>query len=276
MNRLEILSTDFKSILKNDAIDLCVIATRHNEHAAQAAAALRAGKHVFVEKPLALTWDELELLIKTHEEIESNALLMVGFNRRFSPAMQILAAELAGRRGPLMINYRLNAGYIPKDHWIQTKVGGGRNIGEACHMYDCFQFLTKNPVTNIQASSIRPENTPYLGNDNFTATLTYGDGSLATLIYTALGPKQGLPKERIEIFCDGEAYLIDDFKTLVKVGVSEPLWQSGEANKGHYNQLVALGESIAKGGDAPIPFSELIETSAVALHVEDLLAGRVN
>lgn len=275
-NRLEVLATDLTEVLEDERVNLLVIATRHKEHAMQAALGLRAGKHVFVEKPLALNWQELEMLIRVREEVgEEGPLLMVGFNRRFSPAMQLLRDRLKNRRSPLMINYRLNGGYISKDHWIQTAMGGGRNLGEACHMYDCFRFLTGSPVTSVQASSIRPGDLPYLRNDNFSVTLTYEDGSLATLMYSALGPKEGLPKERVEVFCDGEAYVIDDYKALIHAGNRVPLWESNEADKGHYAQLCALGEAIAKGTEAPIPFSELIETSAIAIHIEELIAGGV-
>jgi predicted dehydrogenase len=122
---------------------------------------------------------------------------------------------VASRRSPLVIDYRLNAGYIPGDHWVQTAEGGGRNIGEACHMYDAFRALTGAPPTGVTAQTIDPGGTAYFRNDNFAATVTYADGSLASLTYTALGPKN-LPKERIEIFCDGDAYIINDFKQLTR------------------------------------------------------------
>jgi predicted dehydrogenase len=173
-----------------------------------------------------------------------------------------------------MINYRVNARYIPLDHWVHTAEGGGRNIGEACHMYDVFRFLSAAPVKRISALSIDPGNLPYNRNDNFVTTISYSDGSVGTLTYTALGPNDGLAKERIEIFCDGEAYVVDDFKTVTRSSKNEVLWQSNEPDKGHFEQLSRFGDAIAAGGPSPIPLEELIETSAVALHVEDLLHGR--
>jgi predicted dehydrogenase len=180
------------------------------------------------------------------------------------------------RRAPVVIEYRLNAGYIPLDHWVHGPQGGGRNLGEACHMYDVFRFLTGATATSVAAASIDPGTLPYRRNDNFSATIGYEDGSLAHLLYTALGPKTGLGKERIEIFSDGETYIVDDFKRLIKGSDGEVLWQSSEADKGHFEELSRFGDAIAASAPSPIPFDELIETSAVALHVEDLLLGRAD
>lgn len=272
--RLDILATDLQPVLDDPSVQLLVIATRHNEHARQVLAGLRAGKHVFVEKPLAVTWDELDEVVEVYQALADRPMLMVGFNRRFSPALQMLVGLLAQRRSPLLVNYRLNGGFIPADHWIQTDAGAGRNIGEACHMYDVFRFLAGCPVEDIQARSIAPGQTAYLRNDNFCATLAYRDGSVGNLIYTALGPKKGLPKERIEVFCDGEAYLVDDYKTLIRTSDGEVLWKSEAADKGHAEEISRWGDALAGEGATPIPFEEIIESSAVALHVEDLLFGR--
>ena len=174
----------------------------------------------------------------------------------------------------MIINYRLNGGYIPPESWIQDSQGGGRNLGEACHMYDAFRFLTDAPVASISATSINPGSLPYFHNDNFSAAVSYGDGSLGNLIYTALGPKQGLPKERIEIFCDGEAYVIDDYKQLTRARDSAILWECSEADKGHFEELSRFGDSIANGTKPPIPFDQIAETTAVALHIEYLIHGR--
>src|SRR5262249_61747771 len=191
--------------------------------------------------------------------------LLAGSNRRFSPALQMLRERLADRRSPLVIQYRLNAGYIPLDHWIQGPQGGGRNIGEACHMYDVFRFLAGAPARSIDAAAIDPGALPFRRDDNFAATITYDDGSVATLTYTALGPKGGLGKEHLTVFVDGEAFVVDDFKKLTRGSDGAVLWQSGEADKGHYEELSRLGDAIAGGAAAPIPFDEIVETSSVAL-----------
>lgn len=272
--QVEVLSTDLGDVLRDPDFDLAVIATRHCEHAAQVVACLQAGKHVFVEKPLALTWEELDRVEAAHREADGSSLIMVGFNRRFSPAVLKLQEIIARRMTPLVIHYRVNGGYIPLDHWVQGRDGGGRNLGEACHMYDTFRAIVGSPVASVQARAINPADLPYLRTDNFTAALSYGDGSLANLVYTSLGPKQGLPKERIEVFVDGEAYVIDDFKSLTRCSDGAVLWSSAEADKGHAEELSRFGEAIAQGGAAPIPFEQLIETSAVALHVNELLLGK--
>jgi len=272
--RVEVLTSNIDDVLVDAGFDLIVIATRHHEHASQVVRALRAGKHVFVEKPLAITWTELDEVSATYGGLAEKPLLLVGFNRRFSPAMQILKRKVAERRAPLVIEYRLNGGYIPLDHWVQTEQGGGRNIGEACHMYDVFRSLAGSPAVSIAAEAIDPGSLPYRRNDNFSASIRYEDGSLAHLVYTSLGPKSGLPKERVEVFSDGEAYVVDDYRSLIRASDAAVLW-SGEQDKGHFEELSRFGDAIASGGESPIPFDELVETTAVALHVEDLLMGRV-
>lgn len=274
--RLEILATDLNDVVAREDVDLVVISTRHDRHAEQAVTALRAGKHVFVEKPLALTWEQLDEVQRALDERPNGALLMVGFNRRFAPASKALRQALAGRAAPMIINYRLNGGFIPRDSWIQGDEGGGRNLGEACHMYDFFRSLTGAPVTSISASSIDPSRSNYLANDNFVATLTYADGSLATLVYSANGPKTGLPKERVEVFCDGKAYVLDNYLSVCEYPSGNVIWSSTDGDKGHYEELSRFGDAIANGAEAgPITIEEILETTAVSLHIEDLLQGRI-
>ncbi|MDD5757818.1 MAG: bi-domain-containing oxidoreductase [Desulfobulbaceae bacterium] len=274
-NQVEIFASELDEVLADSSIDFVVISTRHSEHANQVIASIKAGKHVFVEKPLALSWDELDRVNQAYVGLKEPPLVMVGFNRRFAPAINALRVETSQRRSPLIINYRLNGGYIPLDHWIQTAQGGGRNIGEACHMYDLFRSLTAAPVVAVNAAAISPGTLPYLPNDNFCATLTYDDGSVANLVYTALGPKQGLGKERIEVFCDGEAYLVDDFKSLVRSSDNKVLWHSEVVDKGHFEELTRFGDAIAGLCDVPIPWGEIIETTAVSLLIEDQIFGRI-
>ncbi|CAG0992678.1 scyllo-inositol 2-dehydrogenase (NAD(+)) [Myxococcaceae bacterium] len=272
--RVEVVTTDLDVVLADPEFDFVVIATRHQNHAELVARCLEAGKHVFVEKPLCLSWKELDLVASTFRRLSDPPQLLVGFNRRFSPAMQELSKALAGRTSPLMIRYRMNAGYIPLDHWVHGAEGGGRNLGEACHMYDCFRFLARAPIASIDATAIDPGERPYLRNDNFAVTLRYGDGSVATLLYTAMGPKQGVAKEHVEVFCEGEAYSIDDYRTLGRGSDGTVLWKSGSQDKGHFDELSSWGDAVALGSAPPIPVEEIFETSAVALHVEDLLHGR--
>lgn len=273
-NQVEVLATDIDAVLRDPGIALAVIATRHNRHAEQVTAALASGKHVFVEKPLAITWQELDGVIAAWRALPEPRLLMVGFNRRFSPAIEALAAALPAGRGPLVMQYRVNGGYIPPDHWIQTVEGGGRNIGEACHMYDTLRFLAGAPIRSIAATSIDPGTRPLMRTDNFVATLGYADGSVGTLTYTAAGPKTGLGKERLEVFCDGDAYVLDDYLRLTRASDSRVLWEAATPEKGHEREMSRLADALRDGGAPPIPVDELFETTAVALHIEDLLFGR--
>jgi predicted dehydrogenase len=270
-NQVEVLATELAPVLADPQFDLVVIATRHHEHARQVAQALEAGKHVFVEKPLAITWDELDTVVNAYERTDTPPMLLVGFNRRFSPALQAVGAAVRQRRSPLMINYRLNGGYIPLDSWVQGAQGGGRNLGEACHMYDVFRYLCGAAPVAVSAAAIDPGPLPFLKTDNFSATIRYADGSVATLTYTALGPKTGLPKERIEVFCDGDAFVVDDFKSVTQASSGAVLWQASDADKGHAEEMSRFADALKSAGPSPIPFEEIVETSALALHIDDLL-----
>lgn len=143
-------------------------------------------------------------------------------------------------------------------------------------MYDVFRTLTGSPVRSVSATAIDPGTLPYFRNDNFAATMHYADGSVCTLTYTSLGPKTGMGKEYVEVFSDGEAYILDDFKKATKASDGSVLWQSGDVDKGHREELSQFGDAIAAGGASPIPFDELIETTALSLRVEDLLHGRTD
>ncbi|MBI1393456.1 MAG: zinc-binding dehydrogenase [Alphaproteobacteria bacterium] len=267
------LISDYDAVLADPSIEMVVIATRHFEHADQVAKALRAGKHVFVEKPIALDWAGLDKVREAHEAAPDK-LLMVGFNRGFSPAAEAIRSRLAGRTAPVIINYRLNGGYIAADSWIQNDQGGGRNIGEACHMYDFFSSIAGTPVKSVIAQGMGTAGTAYFVNDNFSASIRYADGSVGNLVYTANGPKTGLPKERIEVFCDGKAWVIDDFRKCTEFPSGEVIWE-GDTDKGHAREMSLLADAIQSGSvEAPIPSSRIFETTAVSLHIEDLLQGR--
>lgn len=271
---VEALISDFDAVLADPSIDMVVIATRHHEHADQTARALAAGKHVFVEKPLAIDWEGLDR-VRSALEASPGRILMAGFNRGFSPAAEAVREKLRGRKAPLMVNYRLNGGYIPADSWIQNAEGAGRNIGEACHMYDFFASLAGAAPEAISAHGISPQGTAYFANDNFAATLRYADGSVCNLVYTASGPKAGLPKERIEIFCEGKAFLIDDFVKCVEYPSGQTIWEAAAADKGHASEMSLLADALARGADeGPIPARRIFETTAVSLLIEDLINGR--
>ena len=204
-------STNYQDVLDDPQVDAVLICTRHNLHAQQAMRAARAGKAILLEKPMALNQDELEQLTAVLQE--TGVPFMVGFNRRYSPAAQRIREIVTERNNPLMIYYRMNAGYLPADHWTQTEEGGGRMIGEACHIFDLFQYVVGAPVVEVNSTAITPQTGHILAGDNMTVTLRYADGSVATLLYTALGSPD-LSKEYMEIYNDGKVLVMDDYLSL--------------------------------------------------------------
>jgi predicted dehydrogenase/threonine dehydrogenase-like Zn-dependent dehydrogenase len=264
-------TTDYKRLLADPEIDLVFIATRHHLHAELALAALQAGKHVFVEKPLALTAAQLEAIEHFYAGRENGPLLLTGFNRRFSPAMTAARAALAGRTTPLVVNYRVNAGYVPPEHWVHGEEGGGRNIGEACHIYDLFNFLACADFASVQAAAAAPASRQWRRDDNFTATIRYADGSICTLTYTALGAA-GYPKERMEIFADGLVISLDDYRSLSITGGSHRGWTSANADKGHVAELEALRDGL-KSGTWPISLREQAAATRISFLVQQQLSG---
>jgi predicted dehydrogenase len=260
-------TTDFDQVLADPDVDLVLIATRHHLHADMTLRALRSGKHVFVEKPLALTEAELAAIAGFYEGRGDGPVLMTGFNRRFSPAVQRAKAVLLTRTTPLIVNYRMNAGYVPLDAWVHGSEGGGRNIGEACHIYDVFTFLTGAGVTAVQAAAIAPTGRQWARNDNFAATVAFGDGSVCVLTYTALGDR-GHPKERMDIYSDGKVVSMDDYRTLTVAGGRRGGWESRVAQKGQLQELEALAGCLREGRDWPIPLQQQLQATSISFEVE--------
>jgi predicted dehydrogenase len=262
--------TDLDAVLADPAVELVMIATRHHLHGEQVLRALAAGKHVFVEKPLALTEEELARIEAFYAGgAAGKPLLMTGFNRRFSPAMDAVKAALAGRGTPLMIDYRMNAGFLPREHWVHGPEGGGRNLGEACHIYDLFLHLTGAEPVAVSAAAVEGAGA-FHKHDNFTATVSFSDGSVATLLYTALGAKAH-PKERMEVHADGRTVLLDDYREVAVAGGGGQGWRSSTVEKGQYEELRALGRCLAEGREWPIPLAQQLAASRVALAVEALI-----
>lgn len=261
-------TTDLDEVLRDDDVGLILISTRHDLHAPYTLAALRAGKHAFVEKPLALNEDELaEIEAFYREGGEGAPLLMTGFNRRFSPAAAEVRAALSDRTTPLVATYRMNAGYLPLDHWVHGPEGGGRNIGEACHVYDLFDSLVGNvDVLAVAAQSIVPSSDRLARNDNFTASITYADGSLCTLTYTALGSPD-YPKERLDVFCDNLVVSLDDYKSVTVAGRGGGT-RGRTQDKGHAAELAALAQALRTGGPWPISLDEQLRAMRIAFAVE--------
>lgn len=265
-------TTNYDDILKDENIDLVMITLPHNLHSKVAVEAARAGKAVFCEKPMALNEKELNELVKTLKE--TKVPYLVGFNRRFSPFAKKIKELIQKRESPMIIDYQMNAGFIPKDHWTQTEVGGGRNIGEACHIYDLFTFFTESEIEKVNAFSITPKNKKYLKNDNFVANLKFKDGSVCNLIYTAMGTKD-YSKEQIKIYFDGKIIFLDDYKDLKTFGFKNfspftihysPFTKTQD--KGHLNEIQEFSESIKNGSGYPIPLWQLIQATKISFEVE--------
>ena len=247
--------SDDEQILNDPDINTVLILTRHDSHADLAVKALQAGKHVFVEKPLAVNDDQL-LGIQEQLQISNHQLLTVGFNRRFAPLAQKLNDNLATRQEPLYMHYRVNAGYIPLNHWTHDpEQGGGRIIGEGCHFIDFLTFLAGSAPVSVSAVAL-PDGGKYR-QDNVSMTFTFADGSIGIVDYLANGDKS-FPKERVEVFCGGAVAVLDDFKTLetVRDGKRKTAKLWGQ-DKGHFNEMQALVRAI-RAGVPPIPYEQLI------------------
>ena len=267
-------TTDLDELLGDREIDLVMITSRHDLHGPTVLRALEAGKHVFVEKPLTLDPADIDRLEAFYRGRPQAPLLMVGYNRRFAPGIVHLRSSLAGRTTPLMTNYRMNAGFIERDHWVQSPEGGGRNLGEACHIYDLFSALVGDvPEESVHAVAAQPANPRWRRNDNFVATISYADGSVCTLTYTAFGEKSH-PKERMDIYADGRVSSLDDYKTAV-AGSRAKEWRSASPQKGQYEELIALSDALQGNGQWPIPLSSLLMTSRISFEVERQINDQV-
>lgn len=250
-------------IINDPNINAIAILTRHNSHAELAARVLQAGKHVFVEKPLAIN---LEQLTEISEQLSDRVgILMTGFNRRFAPLAQQLAAHFASRSEALYMHYRINAGYIPPTHWTQDpQIGGGRIIGEACHFVDFLTYLVGDTPVWVSAQSL-PDAGKYR-QDNVSMTFGFADGSLGIVDYLASGDKS-VPKERVEVFCGGRVGVLDDYRALELVhnGQRRSTRSAFRQDKGHYNEMQAFVSAVRSGGKPPIPYEQLIGVTRATL-----------
>ncbi len=263
-------TTEIDRILADADIDAVIIVTRHNHHADLALAALAAGKHVLVEKPLAIRPEALKKIEDFYSDGQTiKPILMTGFNRRFSIHARQIRELTDERTNPLILNYRMNAGYIPLDSWVHGEEGGGRNIGEACHIYDLFTFLTDSRVQKIEAQAIRPATDYYSPRDNFVVTLTFADGSVATLTYTALGTGD-YPKELLEIYSDGRVVLLENYQKLSVFGAKAAGLSTKTIDKGQLDELRFFANGIRKG-EWPIPLWQQVQATEIAFAVESQL-----
>ena len=264
--------TNSEDIFSDTKIDAVIITTRHSTHGKLALEALQNGKHVLVEKPLVTTQHELEALESFfNQSKQKTPILLTGFNRRFSPHTQAIKKNLLNRTSPVIISYRMNAGYKSLDNWVHNDEGGGRNIGEACHIYDLFTYLIDSQAKNIQAASIHSRKNYYLPSDNFIATISFADGSIASLTYTALG-NTSISKEVMDIYYDGKVIHLDDYVETRFYGMKQKKLRTKRPEKGHWQELASFGESIKNNSEGPIPFWQQAQAMKIALEVEKFLS----
>jgi predicted dehydrogenase/threonine dehydrogenase-like Zn-dependent dehydrogenase len=270
-----IAATDYKEVLGDPAVDAVLIATRHHLHAKMVEEALRSGKHVFVEKPLAITEEELESLDRVVYELHNSPsgcpVVFVGFNRRYSPYAVRLRELIERRSTPINLGYRMNAGYLPPEHWVHGPEGGGRVLGEACHILDLFRFLTGSSAVEVCATGIRSPRRDVVPTDNFSATIRYGEGSVCTLLYTAQGGKE-LPKEFLEMHVDGRSFLLDDYKSLTSFGTAAQI-RTKTQEKGHCEELIAFHKMVTGALDRQAIWAEALEVTRTAFKIDRQLRG---
>ncbi|HDS31069.1 MAG TPA: oxidoreductase, partial [Firmicutes bacterium] len=251
-------------IFADPDIDLVLISTRHDSHAQLAISAARSGKAVICEKPMGISRDEVLALVKVLKETETPYL--VGFNRRFSPAIQIIGEHTTNRNFPLAIVYTVNAGYLPRDHWTHGKQGGGRIVGEACHMIDVCSSLAGSILINLVAMAIRPGDHMYFPHDNVQISLSYDDGSIAQITYTSMGSPD-CPKERVEVHAGGWSYIVENFRKLHIYGPKPRTFEWKDSEKGHREELVAFSDWMRGQSPPPIELSSMLETTLATFTV---------
>ncbi len=261
-------SSDIKDVLGKETINTIFIATPHSSHASLVVEALQANKNVFVEKPLAISMEELESVIEAKKRHPQP--LMVGFNRRFAPVSAAIKKEFHNTGEPMVINMRINAGFIPKDNWLQQKdIGAGRIIGEMCHFIDLMQYFTNSEPVRVFAECISSNNDKITPADNIAIVVKFQDGSVGNLTYLANGDK-GMPKELIEVFSASKIGVINDFHDglIYKGSKATKLKSSG---KGHKEEVEAFINALKSGNDSPISFRSICLTTLTTFKIHDSL-----
>ncbi|KMT64747.1 bi-domain-containing oxidoreductase [Catenovulum maritimum] len=268
-------TTDTLAMIENPSINTIAIVTQHNSHAYFVKEALKAGKNVFVEKPLAITHEELAEVKSAYEnaiKLDNAPKLMVGFNRRFSPQIQKMKALLEPIKEPKSFIMTMNAGSIPGNHWTQDNaVGGGRIIGEACHFIDLMRYLAGSEIVSVQARRMGDTDAVEITEDKAAIILGFADGSFGTIHYLANGAAS-FPKERVEVFANGKVLQLDNFVKLKGFGwkgfKKMNLWKQ---DKGQKNCCTLFLESIQKGKQAPISAEEIFEIAKISIDVAEQL-----
>jgi predicted dehydrogenase len=263
-----------EAAIADEHVDAVVIATRHDSHAPLAVRALEAGKHVFCEKPLALTSRELEQVLDAAQV--SQGILAVGFNRRYSELLQQARAfTVPDGSIPVTVNYRISAGHLSKDHWAHTlEQGGGRILGEVCHFMDSLAFIVGEPILSVYAIAYGTRGAPVQARDNLNVALSFENGSTGTIVYVADGSPR-LPKERLEIFSGDRTAILDDYRLLeLHNAERSKRIKLRSQDKGHRKEVQAFVDG-AREGKPPVPLEEIENVSLATLAlVESLRTGR--
>lgn len=260
------VTVDESKVLADDQVDMAIISTRHDSHADYSIKVLNAGKSVFVEKPAAVNQKQLDALKVAAEE--SKAQYMVGFNRRFSEYANQIRDAFAARKGPMHLVYTMNAGYLPKDHWTHSAQGGGRIVGEGCHIVDLVSSLVGSQPQNMYLNALRDDSGQYSFHDNVSVTLIYEDASVATILYLACGSSQ-FQKETLRVHCDGEYVIMNDYTGMESSIPALRKLKNSAPNKGHVQELTALYEAISSGRPA-IPLQQIWDTTQITLDIRNM------
>jgi len=267
-------TTEEAEIICNPSINTVVIATRHHLHARQVLAALREGKNVFCEKPLCLSEDDLRAICGARLEMASSSrpVLMVGFNRRFAPMVQRMKAFLKPISEPLALHYRVNAGYLPPDHWVNDREqGGGRILGEVCHFVDLLGVLASSPVIEVSARTLGASGR--YSADNVMVSLRFSNGSEGAIHYLANGDRS-FSKERIEVFGGACTAVLNDFRhlELIRNGRKESVHARWRQDKGHRAEWAAFADSVKSGGESPIPLDQIVASTLSTIRIDESAA----
>lgn len=262
----EYATANFEDIINDPSIDLVLIATRHDSHAELALKSLQAGKHTFVEKPLAINQEELDKIKDFYTQPGEKPVLMTGFNRRFSVFAAEIKKHTSKRINPLFIQYRMNAGHIPLDQWVHEH--GGRIVGEACHLIDLMTFFTESKIASISVEKISPNNSKIGSSDNVSIVLKYEDGSVCNIQYFAVGSKL-ISKEYMEVHFDEKTIILDDYKSLKGYGLKINEINLSRSNKGQKEELISLYETIkGTSNNWPIELWDMIQTTEITFAVQ--------
>ncbi|MFC2113488.1 bi-domain-containing oxidoreductase [Bacteroidota bacterium] len=265
-------TSDSKKIIQDESINTIFITTRHNNHACYVIEAMEAGKIVFCEKPLAITMNELNDIMSAYIKLEQRSKLMIGYNRRFAPAVQFIKKSFDDDSKKVII-IRVNAGYTPNDHWtMDPEIGGGRIIGEGCHFIDLAKYIAGSNIDSLHAYTLENNS---ITSDNFSTVIKFNNGSIATVNYLTNGSKK-LDKEYLEVYCNGNVIQINDFSSLIYIqGKSVKKIKFKNQDKGHKAEIRKFIESVKTGNPTLITFEDLYETSLATFKViESINTGR--